>query len=151
MTLRLGRRDLVGLLGLAAAAAFAVSLGLDPALAVELTAAGALLQLVAVLLREEPPRAPGARRADVETPLAAAQRAVESALAGPWGAQGRFRRIVREAVAARLARDGLELADVRDELPGELADLLDGRWDRDRGLHQAEVDRILTAVERLRP
>lgn len=149
MRLHLGRRDLVGLLGLAAAAAFAVSLGLDPVIATELAAAGALLQLVAVLLREEPAHEPDPRVPHTETPLGSARHAVESALAGPWGAQGRFRRIVRDAVAARLDREGLELADVRDDLPPELAELLEGRWDHDRGLHPAELDRILTAVERL--
>lgn len=151
MRLRLHGRDLVQLLVVAATAAFGVSLGLDPALAAELAAAAALLLLVAVLLRQEPPPEPSRPSPEGQDAQAAARHAVESALAGPWGVQGRFRRAVRDAVTARLAREGLALSDVADRVPPELLELLDGRWEHDRGLHPAELDRILTAVEELEP
>lgn len=151
MKVSLLRRDLVVLLCVAATAAFAVSLGVDPALAVELVVGAGLLLFVAVLLREEPPPAPRRPPAAGEDAATLARRAIDSALASPWGARGRFRRVVRAAVIARLAREGLDLDDVRGELPTELLALLDGDWHHDRGLTAAELDRILTTTERLDP
>lgn len=151
MRLELTARDVIGLLGAAAAAALAVSLGLDPSLAAELTVVVALLLLVAVLLRAapEPDRTPPT--VDDRDALTTARGTVEAALSGPWGVRGRFRRIVRTAVRARLAHRERDLADITDDLPPELALLLTGQWEHDRGLTPAELDRILTAVEELEP
>lgn len=152
MTGLLRRRDLAGLLGVAAAAALAVSLGVDPRLASEVGAAAALLLVVGVLLRvpSEPPHPdPPPRPADA---LATAREAVDVAMVGPFGAEGRFRRVVREAARARLARRGLDLdATVLDELPDAAAALLTGRWGEDRGLTAREVGDVLTAIEDLEP
>lgn len=151
---RLGRRDVLGLLGAAAAAALATSLGVDPRLAAELGAAGGLLLLVAVALRAAPePEPPPGRGTPAEDPVTAARRSVQLALTGPWGVEGRFRRAVREAVVARLALRGQELdAATLATLPAELAELLaSDRGRRTRGLTPAEVDRVLTAAEELAP
>lgn len=145
------QHDVVVLLGVAATAALAVSLGVHPWLAAELAIVATLLLVVAVLLRQRPdPDPPQVADAERDA-LATARRAVEGALAGPWGVQGRFRRVVRNAVRARLAREGLDVHDVVDELPPELVALLGGRWDRDQGLTAAELDRVLTTVEELDP
>lgn len=149
----LHKRDVLGLLGIAAAAALATSLGVDPRLAAELGAAGGLLLLVAVALRAAPEPEPRTTRgAPTEDAIAAARRSVQLALAGPWGAQG-FRRAVRAAVAARLALRGQELdAATLTTLPAELAELLaTDRGRRTRGLTPAELDRVLTAAEELAP
>lgn len=149
---RLGRRDVLGLLGAAAAAALATSLGIDPRLAAELGAAGGLLLLVAVALRAAPAPEPVARRGGPpEDPVTAARRSIQLALAGPWGVEGRFRRAVRDAVVARLALRGQELdAATLATLPAELGELLASDRDRrTRGLTPAEVDRVLTAAEEL--
>ncbi len=154
MTPRLRRRDAIGLLGTVATAALAVSLGLDPRLAVELGTAVAALQVITVLLGADPARPPATVGAHGPPDAAtAARRSIEFALAGPWGARGRFRRDVRDAVAARLALHGHELdADGLATLPPELAALLDPDQRRaERGLTPAELDRVLTATEELEP
>lgn len=146
-------RDVLGLLGIAAAAALATSLGVDPRLAAEVAAATGLLLLVAVALRAEPapePRPGG--RSTRDDPVTAARRHVELALEGPWGVEGGFRRAVRQAVRARLALRGRELdAATLATLPPALVDLLaPAHRRRERGLTPAELDRILTAAEDLR-
>lgn len=149
MRVTLERRDLVVLLGLAAATAFAISLGAHPALAAEVAVAAAMLLLVAVLLRAAPDRDTRPVERVDEDPRAAARRSVEGALRSPWGVDGRFRRVVRDVVDARLATQEQDLDAVRETLPPELLAVLDGRWDHDRGLTTAELERILTAVEEL--
>lgn len=144
-------RDVIGLLGVVTAAALAVSLGLDPSVAAELATVVALLLLVAVLLRESPTSRPQPPEPSDEDALTTARDAVEAALSGPWGVRGRFRRVVRAAVRARLARRGDDVAAVVDDLPPQLAVLLTGQWEHDRGLTAAELDRILAAVEELEP
>lgn len=151
---RLERRDVLGLLGTAAAAALATSLGVDPRLAAELGAAGGLLLVVAAALRAAPAPEPGGRRGPPsEDPVTAARSSIELALAGPWGVEGMFRRSVRDAVGARLALRGQQLdAATLASLPPELVDLLaPDRVRRTRGLTPAEVDRVLTAAEELAP
>lgn len=152
MKVPLGRRDLAALLGIAAAAALAVSLGVDPRLATELGTAMALLLAVAVLMRvpsAPPRRPPPPAQADA---LATARDAVDVAMVGPFGAEGRFRRIARDAARARLARRGLDLDDPAVAgMPDVVVALLTGRWDQDRGLTPGEVDEVLTAIEGLEP
>lgn len=150
----LSRRDLLGLLGAAAGAALATSLGVDPRLAAELGGAVALLLLVAAALRAEPAPDPGHRPEPApEDPVTAARRTIQLALSGPWGVEGTFRRRIRDVVAARLALHGREPdAATIATLPDELAQLLaPGRPRRDRGLTPAELDRVLTAAEELAP
>ena len=147
----LDRLDLVRVLGTTGAAALAVSLGVDPGLAVELAGVAVLLQLVAVLLRAEPAHEDPAPAGPDAGAVARAESAVASALAGPWGVQGSLRRSLHRAVRARLARRGEELEDVQRDLPPVLAAVLAGRWEHDRGLTPEELDEVLRAVERLSP
>lgn len=148
---RFGRMDAVRLLGTAAVASLTVSLGVRPLMAAELAFVVVTLQLVAVLLRAGPRR----RRSGGPTPppgaLEEAEAAVRSALASQWGAGGRFRRVLRRAVRARLARRGAHDDDDPAGLPPELAALLRGRWEHDRGLTAQELESMLTAVERMTP
>ena len=149
--LRIDRLDLGRVLGIAGAAALAVSLGVDPGLAVELAGVAVLLQLVGILLRAEPVDEDPAAATPEDGALARAESAVASAMAGPWGVQGSLRRSLRRAVRARLARRGAELEDVEQDLPAVLTALLAGRWEHERGLTEEELDAALRAVEELSP
>lgn len=153
----LDRRDATALLGVAAVAALATSLGVDPRLAAEVALLLAAVLLVAVLLRLAPTRRdPPDRVGDVGPTSAAtrARRTVESTLADGWGVDVHLRPTVRALVAARLAARGRDAADpaVHTALPAPLRDLLadDRRRSRD-GLAVHELDTVLSALEELDP
>ena len=153
----LDRRDVTALLGLAALAALATSLGVDPRLAAEVGLLLAAVLLLVVLLRLAPDRRRPPRRAGGTGPTDAATRArrtVESSLADGWGVDVHLRPGVRALVSARLAVRGRDPDDpaVVAGLPAPLRDLLtSGRRRRRGGLTAGELDAVLTALEELDP
>jgi len=153
----LHRRDVTALLGLAAIAALAASLGVDPRLAAEVALLLAAMLLLAVLLRLAPDRRDRQQGLGGGGPTDAATRArrtVESSLADGWGVDVHLRPTVRALVAARLAVRGRDTDDptVVATLPAPLRDLLGADRRRSRGgLAAQELDAVLTSLEELDP